>query len=79
VRVVVRFLIRSNKLSEIEVQTQLSKENLKTKWGDRDLIWIVYNDWEVEVANAAEAERIIKEGIMWQGKKIKVYSEAGYA
>jgi len=39
---------------------------------------MVYNDWEVEVATAAEAERIIKEGMIWQGKKVRVCSEAGY-
>jgi hypothetical protein len=79
VRVVVRFLVGSDKLSEIEVEAQLSKENPKTRWGDRDWIRMVYNDWEVEVATAAEAERIIKEGMMWQGKKVRVCSEAGYA
>ena len=56
----------------------MSKENPKTKWGDRDSIRMVYNDWEVKVANAAEAERIIKKGMMLHEKKIKVCSKAKY-
>lgn len=55
-----RFLIGSDKLSEVEGEAQLSKKNSKNRWGDRDLIRMVYNNWEEEVAIGVEAEKIIK-------------------
>ncbi|RPB20186.1 hypothetical protein L211DRAFT_893680 [Terfezia boudieri ATCC MYA-4762] len=78
VRVVVRYLIGSNKLKAEEVEAGLKRENNKTKWGNRDWVRLVYNDWEVEVASAAEAERLVREGMFWKGKKVPVYTEEGF-
>jgi len=44
-------------MKDLEVIMQTAKENPKTKWGDRDWVRLAWNDWEVEAAPAAEAER----------------------